>query len=46
MTELYTCYASYLDRMIEQSEDLVCIAEETIPSDVNLPLLEEWGYSG
>ena len=41
MTELYTLYASYLDRMYDKSDELVLVDEETIPFDCNRAGLEE-----
>ena len=44
MSELYISYAEYLERMFEQSDDFACVAEETVPEDANIPVLEEWAY--
>ncbi len=42
MNELYTLYSSYLDRMYDESDDLVIVDEETIPYDCNRAVMEEW----
>ena len=42
MNEFYTAYAAYLERMIEQSDELVVVDEETIPYDCNRAVMEEW----
>ena len=42
MNEFYTLYASYLDRMYDESAELVLVDEETIPSDCNRAVMEEW----
>lgn len=35
-------YTQYLDRMFDQSDDLVIVDEETIPYDCNRAVMEEW----
>ena len=37
-------YRKYLDRMIEQSEDLCVVDQFTVPQDVdiNSPTVQEW----
>ncbi len=42
MTEFYTAYAAYLERMLQQSDELVLVDEETIPIDCNRAVMEEW----
>jgi len=44
MNELYDAYSEYLDRMYDQSDDLVTIDQYTIPRDVdvNNPTVSEW----
>lgn len=42
MNELYTLYSSYLDRMYDESDELVIVDEETIPYDCNRAVMEEW----
>ena len=42
MSELYTAYAEYLERMLQESDDLVIIDSTTVPDWVNVPLMEEW----
>jgi hypothetical protein len=42
MNEFYTAYAAYLERMVEQSDELVLVDEETIPIDCNRAVMEEW----
>jgi len=44
MSEFYRMYAEYLERMLEETDEFACVAEETIPEDANLALLEEWAY--
>ena len=44
MSELYNAYADYLDRMYDESDDLVTVDQFTIPRhiDVNNPIMVEW----
>ena len=42
MPELYRAYAEYLDRMVEQSDDLTRVDLFTVPPDVDLDKLSEW----
>jgi len=44
MNELYTAYAQYLDRMYDESDDLVNVDQFTIPRhiDVDNPIMIEW----
>ena len=44
MSELYVVYSEYLERMLSESDDLTCVAEETVPEDINWPAFEEWAY--
>ena len=46
MSALYDAYAEYLERMLDSTDELACVAEETIPDDANISLLEEWAYVG
>ena len=39
---LLAAYREYLDRMVDESDDLVVIDQFTIPMDVNEQLLTEW----
>jgi hypothetical protein len=45
MTEFYTAYGEYLERMLLQSDELVVVDEETIPYDCNRAVMEEWATS-
>lgn len=42
MTEFYRAYSEYLERMLQQSDELVVVDEETIPYDCNRAVMEEW----
>ena len=42
MSELITAYAEYLERMFVESDELATVDIFTVPTTVNLPLLEEW----
>ena len=44
MSELSLAYAEYLERMFENSDDLVVVDLFTVPRDVDLnnPVLYEW----
>jgi len=42
MTEFYIAYGEYLERMLQQSDELVLVDEETIPIDCNRAVMEEW----
>ncbi len=44
MSEFHIAYAEYLERMLHASDDIACVAVETVPDDVNVPVLEEWAY--
>ena len=46
MNDFYIAYSQYLERMLDKSDDLVCVAEETIPEDANIAVFEEWAYAG
>ena len=39
---LLAAYREYLDRMIEQSDDLVEVDQFTVPQDANEAALSEW----
>lgn len=43
-SELSAAYAEYLDRMYDQSDDLVTVDQYTIPRDVDVdnPTMSEW----
>ena len=44
MSEFYTAYAEYLDRMIEISDDLMEVDIDTVPDGVPVSLTWlEWG---
>ena len=42
MSALYDAYAEYLDRMLDESDDLTLVDSTSVPADVNIPLLLEW----
>ena len=42
MTELFRAYAQYLERMFQESDDLVLVDQFTVPLDVDLVRLTEW----
>ena len=44
MSALYDAYAEYLDRMYDESDDLVTVIENTIPRDINVDFdkMSEW----
>ena len=42
MNDFYTAYSEYLDRMYDESDNLVIVDEETIPYDCNRAVMEEW----
>jgi hypothetical protein len=44
MSEFYRCYAEYLERMLDETDDLACVAEETVTEEANVAVLEEWAY--
>ena len=48
MTELYTFYAQYLERMYDESDDLTLVDELTVPLHVqsDYPMLTEWADVG
>lgn len=46
MTELYIAYSQYLENMYEESDELASVDLFTVPTNVNLPLLEEWADVG
>ena len=43
MSELYSAYAEYLERMLDDSDDLTLVDPESVPEGIDLTLLEEWG---
>ena len=43
MNDFYTAYAEYLERMYDESDELVLIIEDTIPDTINLDRILEWG---
>ena len=43
MSELYKAYAEYLERMLEDSDDLTQVDPESVPEGLDLTALEEWG---
>ena len=46
MSELYTAYADYLERMLDESDELTLVDEATVPDSINWPVLEEWASVG
>ena len=42
VSELYTAYAEYLERMLDESDDLAVVISDTVPDSANLPVLLEW----
>lgn len=46
MSAFYEAYAEYLERMLEETADLVPVDETTVPDDVNLPAVQEWADVG
>ena len=42
MSDLYVAYAEYLERMLSESDELAFVLADTVPEDVNVPLMEEW----
>ena len=42
MNDFYTAYADYLERMLDQSDEIAYVIEDTVPNDCNMPLFEEW----
>ena len=46
MTELTRAYSEYLERMLDESEDLVTVDVFTVPADVdpNNPAVQEWAH--
>jgi hypothetical protein len=42
MSELYIAYSEYLDKMYQESDDLVQVDLFTVPQKVNLEKLQEW----
>ena len=39
---LMTAYAEYLERMLQQSDDLAVVISDTVPDSANVPVLLEW----
>ena len=46
MSALYEAYAEYLERMLQQSDELTPVDESTVPDEVNWPVLQEWADVG
>ena len=46
MTEFTRFYSEYLERMLEESHDLVTVDVFTVPQDVdpNSPAVQEWAH--
>ena len=42
MSELITAYSEYLERMFDESDELATVDLFTVPTTVNLPVLQEW----
>jgi hypothetical protein len=42
MSEFYRAYSEYLERMLDETDELAAVAAETVPDEANVPLLEEW----
>ena len=38
MSELYTAYAEYLERMLDQSDDLMVVDLDSVPDDIRCSL--------
>ena len=45
MSALTIAYAEYLEDMFLQSAEFVTVAEETIPEEANIPVLQEWAHT-
>ena len=39
---LKAAYAEYLERMLQKTDELSVVDEDTIPWDANVPVVEEW----
>ena len=39
---LKSAYAEYLDRMIEETDELALVETSTVPDGISLPKLQEW----
>ena len=46
MFALVDAYREYLERMIDETDDLALVDETTVPDDINLPAVEEWADVG
>jgi hypothetical protein len=46
MSALIEAYREYLDRMIEQTQDLTVVDQFTVPQDVDVdsPTMQEWAH--
>ena len=44
MSEFYSAYSEYLERMLDETDDLVFVLKDTVPEDANTPLLQEWAF--
>ena len=42
MSALIVAYTQYLERMFDETDELATVDIFTVPTNVNLPLLEEW----
>ena len=42
MSALMLAYTQYLEHMFDESDELVTVDLFTVPTNVNLPLLQEW----
>ena len=42
MTAFMLAYTQYLERMVEETDELATVDLFTVPTNVNLPLLQEW----
>ena len=40
--ELLIAYTEYVERMYEQSDELVSVYADTVPDHINIPALLEW----
>ena len=46
MNSFFTAYAEYLERMYDESDDLIPLDEDTIPDEFDLDRIREWGDIG
>ena len=46
MSALYTAYAEYLERMLDESDELVLVDIDTVPADADWDRVAEWADIG